>query len=186
MVTLFRKIDLKKEEEFEKAIAEDPSIIEEGLTTLMDKIHIEKGQLDILCIDSENALTLVDIEIKENDAALFNALKYYDWMATNIETVKQLLKNDDIDVTKSPRLILLAPTFSQSLLKMIKHGGAPKLELFEYTYLKTKSGEEGIHLEKITKGKMVKDIILHKESKEEIEQEGAELESADRPVKIRR
>lgn len=184
MVTVFKKIDLEKEEELEKAIAEDPGIIEEGLTALMDKIRIEKGQLDVLCIDNENTLTLIDIEIKENDAALFNALKYYDWMATNIETVKQLLKNEDIDVTKTPRLILLAPTFSQSILKTIKHG-MPKLELFEYTYLKTESGEEGIHLEKITKGKIVKDILLHKESKEDMEQESMESD-ADHPVKIRR
>lgn len=162
MVTTFRKVDIEEEKDLEEAIAADPRIIEEGLSPLMHGIQLENGQLDILCLDAENTLTLIDIEIKENNLALFNALKYHDWVTTNIDAVKQMLKNDRIDTAKTPRMILIAPSFSHTITRLVRYA-LPRIELFEYAFLKTKSGEEGIHLKKVTGEKTTKDILVHRE-----------------------
>lgn len=148
MVTTFKKVDLEREREFEEALASDPSIVEGGLSVLLNRVRIEKGELDLLCIDKNNTLTLIDIELASSDTALLNALKYYDWVYENIEAVKQMLRDDRINTERTPRLIVFAPSFTEKVRRLVRHM-RPVPELFEFSYLATNKGDKGIHIKKV-------------------------------------
>jgi len=77
------------------------------------------------------------------------SLRYYDWVFSNRDRVKEILHNEDIDVKKEPKIILIAKSFSDTLKKSVKYV-KPRVDLFEYKYLESsKTGERGLWLNPI-------------------------------------
>jgi hypothetical protein len=66
---------------------------------------------------------------------LFQALDYFDYVTSHVETFARLYEKHLIDPTQQPRLLLIAPTFSEALVHRCKWL-IPKISLFTYTCLK--------------------------------------------------
>jgi hypothetical protein len=66
---------------------------------------------------------------------LTQGLDYYDYVSTYVEAFARLYKAHSIDPTQQPRLLLIAPTFSQVLVNRYKWLNLPA-SLFTFNCLK--------------------------------------------------
>ena len=141
----FEKIPLENERELESLITRNLDVIEEGLTLISHQVRTGAGIIDILCSDADSRLTVIELKAKESDRLLLQALTYHDWVNENALAIKEMFsKARDVDAHKSPRLILVAPRFSEDLTKAVKYF-EPQIDLVEWEYLKTPSGEKGLY-----------------------------------------
>ena len=141
----FEKIPLEGETELESLIIRNMDVIEEGLKLISHQVRTGAGIIDILCSDADNRLTVIELKAKESDRVLLQALTYHDWVNENALAIKEMFsKARDVDVNKSPRLILVAPRFSEDLMKAVKYI-EPQIDLVEWAYLKSPSGEKGLY-----------------------------------------
>jgi hypothetical protein len=126
------------EKELEDLLNEDPEAIEEGMRILGRQIKTDSGILDVLAVDTDGALTVIELKNEIDDGQLDQGLRYYDWAVTNIQLISQSFK--EVYAEEEPRLILIAPAFSENLKKVAKYVNAI-LDLFEYHVIKTPDGQ---------------------------------------------
>jgi hypothetical protein len=108
-----KELKFERESELEAILTENPNVIEEGLSVIDTQVITNSGRLDILGLDSGKALVVIELKIEESDEMLWQALDYYDWVFRNIDTVKRLYPNSEVDYGQTPRLMLIAPRFSE-------------------------------------------------------------------------
>jgi len=140
----FEKIEVSKEREIESSIVKTPEQLEDGLRVLAHQVQTDRGPLDILAIDPND--TLVVIEIKRDEAttdALIQTLEYYDWVFENRTALAHFYsKKARIDIYQTPRIVLVADSFSPQVITTAKHV-RPPIELKMYVHLQSKEGEKG-------------------------------------------
>jgi len=119
------------ETELEDLIRQDSELIEEGLRYIDHQRYTDQGRLDILMVDSGNALAVGELKVVEDDGMLIQGLDYYDYASNNIERIARLYKDFNIDPSQPIRLILIAPSFSVSLINRCKWIDVP-ISLFTY------------------------------------------------------
>jgi hypothetical protein len=149
MVKVFEKVELEKESELEYIAKTNPDQIEDGLVYLEHQLHVGRGFLDVLFVDSKGALVAAELKITDDEGILTQALKYYDSvqrdkdrLASHFAKVK-IDSKPRIDPDREPRILLVAPNFSEEIKKAARHV-EPEITLLEYEYLKTRSGEVGL------------------------------------------
>lgn len=120
------------EKELEDLIRQGSEMIEEGLRYIDHQRHTEQGRLDILMVDSGNALVVAELKIVEDDTMLVQAIDYYDYTFKNIDRIARLYKDFNIDPSQPIRLLLIAPSFSVSLINRCQWIDIPQISLFTY------------------------------------------------------
>lgn len=108
------------EKQLEEMVRKAPDQIEDGLKYVDHQKRTERGPLDVLFADSGNALVVAELKVTEDDAMLVQGIDYYDYIITNIEGFARAYKDKKVDPTQKPRLFLIAPSFSVSLLNRCK------------------------------------------------------------------
>jgi hypothetical protein len=151
MVKVFEKVDIGKESELEYIAKKHPDQIEDGLIYLEHQLHVGRGFLDALFVDSKGALVAAELKVNDDDGILTQALKYYDSverdkdrLAVHFGKTKMDSVRPRIDIDRKPRILLLAPSFSEEVIKASRHV-EPDITLLEYDYLRTKSGDAGLY-----------------------------------------
>jgi hypothetical protein len=148
--TYFKEILQVRESELRSILANNPNIIEDGLTVLKQEYPTDEGPLDLLCVDGEGRLAVVELKVDSEDTMLFQALKYYDWVYSNRDRVKEAFKDKKINTNLEPKIILIAPEFSETLIRSVKHV-TPVIDLYTYKMLEcSECGRKGVHLSPIT------------------------------------
>jgi len=130
------QISVKDKQELEKIVMEEINAIENGLTVIYNNIKIDpKTNLDILCHDTEGRLVVMQLNAEEDDNMFFEGLRCLNY----VDTVKPMLRaaygKAKIDENTSPRLILLAPSFSHNLRNVVENTSAIEVDLYEWDYL---------------------------------------------------
>ncbi len=120
------------EKQLEDLIRQGPDLIEEGVRYIDHQRGTERGPLDVLMVDSGNALIVAELKIVEDDAMLVQGIDYYDYVSKNIEGISRVYKDFNIDPSQPVRLFLVAPSFSVSLLNRCKWINMP-ISLFTYS-----------------------------------------------------
>lgn len=113
------KVDIS-EKQLEDIIRRDPDMIEKDLKYISHQKNTDKGRIDLLFVDSGNALALAELKIKEDDSMLWQGIDYYDFVNYNFESFSRIYKDFNVKVNEYPRLFLIAPSFSVALLNRIK------------------------------------------------------------------
>lgn len=150
VISHFQEIDIEREPELREMLASDPEIIEKGLTVLKQEYPTESGPIDLLCADDEGRLCVVELKVDQDDTMLLQALRYYDWVYTNRDRIKEMFKEKTIDSNKEPKVILIARDFSETLVKSAKYI-TPRIDLYSYKYLQSsKTNEKGLLLIPVT------------------------------------
>lgn len=108
------------EKQLEDMVRKAPDSIEEGLRYVDHQKRTDRGPLDILLVDSGNALIVAELKIAEDDGMLVQGIDYYDYVSANVEAFARACKDKDIDPKQEPWLFLIAPSFSVSLLNRCK------------------------------------------------------------------
>jgi len=98
--------------------------------------------LDVIMVDSGNALVVAELKIAEDDDMLMQGVDYYDYIAKNLEGLSRVYKDYHIDPTQEPRLLLIAPSFSVALIERCKWVKIPvSLFIYQCIELDDKKGE---------------------------------------------
>jgi len=125
-----RQIEVS-EKQLEDLIRQGANLIEEGVRYIGHQRNTERGRLDVLMVDSGNALVVAELKIIEDDSMLVQGIDYYDDISKNIEGISRGYKDFHIDPNQIARLFLIAPSFSVSLLNRCKWIDIP-ISLFTY------------------------------------------------------
>lgn len=122
------------EKELEEMVRKGSDLIEDGLRYVDHQKRTERGPLDVLFVDSGNALVVAELKVSEDDGMLVQGIDYYDSIASNVEGFTRAYKEKKIDPTQKLRLFLIAPSFSVLLLNRCKWIDIP-LSLFTFQCL---------------------------------------------------
>lgn len=154
-----KKINLREREELEPMIISDPDLIEEGLKILTHQLMTDSGPLDILAIDSDNCLVIIELKIEAVDGHIDQGLRYYDWCSQNISWIAQAYKSFKINPEINPRLILIAPAYTDTVKRIAKYIDID-LRLFEYIALENEKSEKTIVCKSIDFGQQFEPTII--------------------------
>jgi RecB family endonuclease NucS len=127
------------EKELEDLLVDNPDTIERGMKILGRQIQTDTGPLDILAVDEDGVLTVIELKNEVDDGQLDQGLRYYDWVRTNIQWLAKNFK--EVDADELPRLILIAPSFSENLRKIAKYVNV-NLDLIEYHVVQLPNGKK--------------------------------------------
>jgi len=108
------------EKQLEEMVRQAPELIEDGLRYIDHQKRTDRGPLDVLLVDSGNALVVAELKVTEDDGVLTQGIDYYDYIASSIEGFARAYKHEKIDPRQKLRLFLIAPSFSISLLNRCK------------------------------------------------------------------
>lgn len=139
-----KRIAVREERILEDLLIQNPEVLEEELRVLDHQVVTDSGPLDILAVDGSGVLTVIELKITESDDMLLQALRYYDWVYTNIGFLANHFgkeRNVEIEEAETPRIILVAPSFSETAKRLVRYL-RPSVDLFEYEYLQAPSGEQ--------------------------------------------
>ncbi len=135
MPNRIQPIPLESEHVLEQLILADVENLEEGLHVLDNQVPAGSGFIDVLAVDSDNALVVIELKKEESDRMLLQTLEYYDVVRENTPRFASSYRNKHpIDENAEPRLILIAHAFSEMLQSAAKYINAP-LALYTYEYL---------------------------------------------------
>ncbi|MCM8763090.1 MAG: endonuclease NucS [Candidatus Omnitrophica bacterium] len=176
-IVFFKETELKDKTEIMNLLLSNINRIEQDLRFIDKNIDLpDTGRIDILCLDSYGALVIVEISTEENENILVMALKHYDWILRHIEILNKIYRVG-INQNLKPRLILIAPHFSEAFKRLIG-SVAPIINIMILEYNCIESHENrGLFLKKVAKlakdGTFLKDFTPH--DKEEPSTEKPEL-----------
>jgi hypothetical protein len=140
-----KKIEIKEKDELEPIIVRNPDLIEDGLKIVAHQLMTPTGPLDILAVDENGVLAIIELknEVDKEEHQLIQCLRYYDWCYDNKAWIATAYKELAIDPHKEPRIILVAPDFSESLKRLAKFINIEP-ELFRYQAVELQDGERTI------------------------------------------
>ncbi len=145
-ITAFRPAGITfSESEIEAFLCKNPEALEEGLELITNQYRTpENDRIDLLCLDSENALVIVELKVVEDNGMLFQGLRYY----SHIERIKPHLKlhyAPKIETSKAGRLLLVAPSFSDVFKEVAGLlSQAINIKLLEYYFFRTNQDKYGL------------------------------------------
>jgi hypothetical protein len=149
LVKFFESIEPEDEHEIEHIVANHPDQIEDDLTYLDHQLSVGTGFMDVLCVDDKGVPVVVELKIGEDEGILMQALRYYDSVYRERDRLAhQYQTKAEINLEEDPRIILVAPRISEGVLKATRYV-KPEIKLLEYDYLRSKSGDKGIHVKEL-------------------------------------
>ena len=125
----------------EHLVRQQTGTIEEGLVYVDHQKPAAGGRLDVLLVDSGKAFVVAELKVVQDDAMLMQGVDYYDYVSKNIEAFARLYKSHAIDPTQPVRLLLVAPSFSQTLVNRCTWIDIP-ISLFTFHCLKFENDED--------------------------------------------
>lgn len=143
MALKVRQVDIKEREQLEPLIVEHSAYIEDGLQIIAHQHPTDSGPLDILAVDSDGTLVIMELKNEASDGHLDQGLRYYDWCRQNIAWIKKAYEKYKIVPENNPRLILVAPSFTETVLRISKYVDVD-LQLIEYRAIIDENNELGL------------------------------------------
>jgi hypothetical protein len=146
---MLEEIDVENEKELEQLLIKEPRYLKYGIKILKNQFPTSTGPLDILFLDDKKVAGIIEIKKDEDDGMLIQALRYFDYVNENLDAIKSMFKDADIDTEKTPRIVLLAKSFSPALITAVKNISEPSIELYTYFYFKLKDGSKELLIKPI-------------------------------------
>lgn len=139
---MVKKIEIREPDELEPMLVAHPEILEEGLKVVDHQLRTPTGPLDILAVDEDGALAVIELknEVRKKEDQLLQALRYYDWCFESKAQLAHHYKGKGIDPQKDPKIILVAPDFSEKIKRLAKYL-LMDIELYRYQAIELPTGE---------------------------------------------
>ncbi|MEM3703598.1 MAG: endonuclease NucS [Candidatus Bathyarchaeia archaeon] len=143
------KISIENRQELEQMIASEISLIEKDLAVICSDVPVnDKTTLDILCHDSNGQLVILQLNVEEDDTMLLKGLQSLDYVDKFKSFLKATYNKHKIDDKEKPRLILIAPSFSDTVKRAVESMKGIHIDLYEWEYLKL-GDHKGLRLQPI-------------------------------------
>ncbi len=137
----YKVVDVSSEQRLEDLVRRHSDNIEQGLAYVDHQGRTSDGRFDVLMVDSGKALVVVELKATQDDGMLMQALDYYDYVSAHVEVYARLYADAGIDPTRPVRLVLIAQSFSATLLNRCKWIYA-RISLFAYQCLQFDGDED--------------------------------------------
>jgi len=171
------KIRVESQQELEQMITKEISMVEKDLTVICSNVPInDKTTLDVLCHDSNGQLVILQLNVNEDDIMLLQGIQSLDYVDKFKSFLKATYNKHKIDDKERPRLILIAPSFSDALRRAVESMKEIRVDLYEWEYLKL-GDHKGLRLQPIFASKPTE------KPKEEKQEKPAEKKREPKPVK---
>ena len=128
-----------EEEDRSRSISKITELLFEGLSSLergmfgLDKdISTPSGKIDIMAMDMIGRFTIIEVGAGEVDDLIFKSIDHFDWALTNIKSLQEKYKSYNIDPTLAPRIIILAPSYSEKFVKRAHYLNPTFIDIYEY------------------------------------------------------
>jgi len=132
-----KKISVENKQELEQMITKQIDQIEKGLTIVCSHVPInDKTTLDILCHDNSGQLVILQLNVNEDDNMLLKGIQSLDYVDKFKSFLKATYNKYKINEKKKPRLILVAPSFSETLCHAVEYMQGVNVDLYGWEYLK--------------------------------------------------
>ena len=129
------------------ALQEFSGDLEEGLRVIDAKVACDPcGEIDMIAVDGANQLTIVDVGTIPNDGLLLRGIDQCEWVLRNFASIGRMYHGYGIDVSRQPRLLLVAPQFTALLERVACQMTRPRIDLMKYHVLEGLAGN-GIFFE---------------------------------------
>jgi hypothetical protein len=143
------KIKLESQQELEQMITKEIGQIEKDLTIICNNVPInDNATLDVLCHDNNGQLVIVQINVNEDDIMLLHGIQSLDYVDKFKSFLKATYNKHKIDDKERPRLILIAPSFSDACRRAVESMKGIRFDLYEWEYLKL-GDHKGLRLQPI-------------------------------------
>lgn len=143
------KLKVENHQELEQLVTNEINKVEKNLTVICSNIPInDKATLDILCHDDNGQLVIVQISVEEDDTMFLHGIQSIDYVDKFKSFLKATYNKHKIDDKAKPRLILIAPHFSDALRLAVEGMKSIRVDLYEWEYLKL-GDHKGLHLQPI-------------------------------------
>ncbi|MGD8564999.1 MAG: endonuclease NucS [Candidatus Bathyarchaeota archaeon] len=143
------KVSVKSKEELVEMISKEVNQIEQGLTMICNHVSItDSTVLDIMCHDSNGQIVVIQLNIEEDDRMLLKGIHSLDYVDKFRPFLKATYSSHKIDDKEKPRLILVAPSYSETLRHAVEHLQGIRVDLYEWEYLKI-GDHKGLRLQPI-------------------------------------
>lgn len=143
------KLKIESNQELQQMITDDMNKVEKDLTLICNNVPINnRTTLDVLCHDGNGQLVIVQLSISEDDLMLLHGIQSLDYVNKFKSFLKATYNKHKIDDKESPRLILIAPSFSDALRLAVESIKGIRIDLYEWEYLKL-GDHKGLRLQPI-------------------------------------
>jgi len=143
------RISVESKKELEQMVSNEINQIEKNLTVICTQVPInDKITIDALCHDENGQLVILQVNVNEDDTALLQGIQSLDYVDKFKSFLKMTYGKHKIDDKEKPRLILVAPNFSDTLRHIVQNIQGLRIELYEWEYLKI-GDHKGLHLQSI-------------------------------------
>jgi hypothetical protein len=123
--------------------------IEKDLNLICNHVPInDKTTLDVLCNDPNGQLVILQISVDEDDIMLLQGMQSLDYVDKFKSFLKATYNKHKIDDKERPRLILVAPSFSDALRRVVESMRGIRIDLYEWEYLKL-GDHKGLRLQPV-------------------------------------
>jgi hypothetical protein len=131
------KLTVESKRELEQMITEQLPSIERDMSIVCADVPInDRATLDILCHDENGQLAIIQISTGEDDTMLLQGLQSMDYVDKFKSFLKATYNKHKIDDREKPRLILIAPSFSNAVRNAVESMKGMRIDLYEWEYLK--------------------------------------------------
>jgi hypothetical protein len=114
-------------------LLECPDALEPGLQTLGGTLPCgPSGVIDALALDRLNRIVVIDVDMTLVDQLLLRGMGHLNWASRHIGILQRLHPHATIDGTQAPRLVLVAPRFSETLMGAVGQLTRGSVRLFRY------------------------------------------------------
>jgi hypothetical protein len=140
------QIKLGNHRELEEMLTDEIGQIEDGLVVIANHVPInEKATLDILCRDENGQLVVLQLSVSEDDSMFLHGIQSLDYVDKFKSFLKATYKEQKINDKEKPRLILIAPSFSDAIRSAAEGMKGLRIDLYEWEYLKL-GDQKGLRL----------------------------------------
>lgn len=158
-------------------IAKDITQVAKDLTVICNNVPVnDRTTLDILCHDGNGQLVIVQVSVNEDDMMFLQGLQSFDYIDKFKSFLKATYNKNKIDDKEKPRLIFVAPSFSDAVRHAVESMKGIRIDLYEWEYLKL-GDHKGLRLQPIFAWSRTE------KPKEAIEEKPTEKKREPKPMK---
>jgi Endonuclease NucS len=108
------------EAQLEDLVRRAPELIEPGLRFVDHQVRTDRGPLDVLLVDDAGALVVAELKVEADDGVFQQAVDYYDYVRRNLDSLARAYSSSSVNPLLEPRLLILAPEFSETLVNRLR------------------------------------------------------------------
>ena len=143
------KIKLESHKELEEMLTTEITQIDKDLSVICNNVPVnDKATMDILCHDVNGQLVILQLSTSEDDAMFLHGIQSLDYADKFKSFLKATYNKQKIDDKQKPRLILIAPSFSDAVRNAVEGMKGLRIDLYEWEYLKL-GDQKGLRLQSI-------------------------------------